>query len=75
MATLPALTSAQVVRALHRAGFVDDRQRGSHLMLWHPETRARTVVPVHRRKTIKKPLLRAIIQDARMTVEDFLKFV
>ena len=44
-------------------------------MLWHPETRARTVVPVHRRKTIKKPLLRAIIQDARMTVEDFLKFV
>lgn len=36
MAKLPALTARKVVRALHRAGFVEDRQKGSHLFknLW-----------------------------------------
>jgi predicted RNA binding protein YcfA (HicA-like mRNA interferase family) len=73
--TLPTLTLTQVVRALKRAGFVKDRQRGSHLILWHEGLRARTVVPIHSRKTIKKPLLRAIIQDARMSVEEFLELL
>jgi len=45
-----------VIRALKRAGFVEDRQRGSHLMLFHPESNARTVVPVHAGKTIKEPV-------------------
>ena len=40
MAKLPSLTARKVVRALKRAGFVEDRQRGSHLMLIHPETKA-----------------------------------
>jgi predicted RNA binding protein YcfA (HicA-like mRNA interferase family) len=68
MANLPSLTARKVVRALKRAGFVEDRQRGSHLVLMHPETKARTVVPVHPGRTIKEPLLRAIIRDASLSV-------
>jgi len=60
------------VSALKRAGFVEDRQRGSHLLLFHPDTKARTVVPIHAGRTIKKPLLRAILRDARLTVDQFL---
>ena len=48
MAKVPSLTARNVVRALKRAWFVEDRQEGSPLMLIHPETKARTVVPVHR---------------------------
>jgi predicted RNA binding protein YcfA (HicA-like mRNA interferase family) len=33
MAKLPSLTARKVVRALKRAGFVEDRQKGSHLAL------------------------------------------
>ena len=72
MATLPSLTARKVVRALKRAGFVEDRQRGSHLVLIHPETKARTVVPVHPGRTIKEPLLRAIIRDANLSVDEFV---
>lgn len=75
MATLPALRAIQVVRALKAAGFIEDRQRGSHLVLFHPETKARTVVPMHAGKTIFKPLLRAILKDAGLTVEQFLKLL
>jgi len=35
MSKLPPLTARKVVRALKRAGFVEDRQRGSHLILIH----------------------------------------
>ncbi|MGH9612516.1 MAG: type II toxin-antitoxin system HicA family toxin [Bryobacteraceae bacterium] len=65
MAELPALTSKKVVSALKRGGFVEDRQRGGHLLLIHPSTRARTVVPMHAGRTIKKLLLRAILHACR----------
>ncbi|MBK5293699.1 MAG: type II toxin-antitoxin system HicA family toxin, partial [Acidobacteriia bacterium] len=67
MSKLPSLTARKVVRALKRAGFVEDRQSGSHLILIHPETKTRTVVPVHPGRTIKAPLLRAIVRDANLS--------
>lgn len=75
MAKLPSLTAREVLRALKRAGFVEDRQRGSHLVLVNPDTKARTVVPVHAGRTIKEPLLRAIIRDARLTMEGSLGLI
>lgn len=75
MAKLPSLSARKVVRALKRAGFIEDRQRGSHLVLIHPETKDRTVVPIHSGRTISEPLLRAIIRDASLTVYDFLELL
>jgi len=72
MSKIPALTARKVIRALKRAGFVEDRQKGSHLILIHSETRARTVVPVHAGRTIKEPLLRAIVRDANLSIDEFL---
>jgi predicted RNA binding protein YcfA (HicA-like mRNA interferase family) len=75
MAKLPSLTARKVIQALKRAGFVEDRQRGSHMILCHPQTKARTVVPVHAGKTIKEPLVRAIIRDAGMLTDEFIKLL
>jgi predicted RNA binding protein YcfA (HicA-like mRNA interferase family) len=51
------------------------RRDGSHLVLIHPETRTRTVVPGHAGRTLKEPLLRAIIRDANLTVDAFRKLL
>jgi len=75
MAKLPSLTARKVVRALERAGFVKDRQKGSHLILIHPQTNARTVVPVHPGRTIKEPLLRAIVRDASLSIDEFIELL
>ncbi len=75
MPKLPSLTARKVVRALKHAGFVEDRQKGSHLILIHPDSRARTVVPVHAGRTIKEPLLRAIVRDARLTIAEFIELL
>jgi predicted RNA binding protein YcfA (HicA-like mRNA interferase family) len=75
MAKLPSLSARKVVRALKRAGFIEDRQRGSHLILIHPDTKARTVVPMHAGRTIKTPLLHAIVRDAGLPLDEFLKLL
>ena len=72
MPRLPSLTARKVIRALKRAGFVEDRQKGSHFILIQTATKARTVVPVHAGRTIKEPLLRGILRDANLSVEDFI---
>jgi predicted RNA binding protein YcfA (HicA-like mRNA interferase family) len=72
---LPSLTARKVIRALKQAGFVEDRQRGSHLVMIHPGAKTRTVVPVHAGRTIKEPLLRGIIRDANLTIEEFIELL
>ena len=52
---LPALTGAEVIQALERAGFAVARVRGSHHFLRHPDGRT-TVVPVHAGETIGRGL-------------------
>lgn len=76
MKNIPSLTAKQVIGVLKKLGFYEDRQKGSHLVLFNPTTKRRTVVPIHPGKTIKKPLLRSIIEeDAGIAIEDFLEFL
>lgn len=74
MKSLPALNSCKVIKALRKLGFQKDRQKGSHLVLFNPTRNRTVVIPVHSGKTIKKPLLKSIIEDdAGVTIEEFLK--
>ena len=63
-----------MVKALERAGFVITRVKGSHHRLRHPDGRA-TTVPVHAGHDVPKGTLRAVLQDAGLTVEDVLKYL
>jgi len=75
MSKIPSLTAKKIIKVLQKAGFVKDRQKGSHLILVNPKTKARTVIPVHQGRTIKKPLVKAIINDAKLSVEEFLEML
>jgi predicted RNA binding protein YcfA (HicA-like mRNA interferase family) len=44
---LPTLTPKEVISKLKKVGFVEDRQRGSHVILYHTETKKRAIVPLH----------------------------
>jgi predicted RNA binding protein YcfA (HicA-like mRNA interferase family) len=71
---LPALSGAEVVRALERAGFAVARIRGSHHFMRHEDERA-TVVPVHAGETTGPGLLAKILRDVEMTREEFRKLL
>lgn len=72
MSSLPVLKPSDVIRKLRKAGFVFDRHaKGSHEIWYNPDSRKRTVVPNHPGKDIPKGTLRAIIQQAGFTIEEF----
>jgi predicted RNA binding protein YcfA (HicA-like mRNA interferase family) len=66
---LPALTGREVLAILHRHGFVSVRQSGSHVVLRHADGR-RTTVPVHGARTLGRGLLRQIMRDSDLVVDD-----
>lgn len=70
---LPALRAREVVRILGKAGFTPWRQRGSHLTLYREIDGRSLTVPVHFSKTVPKGTLRAIIRQAGLTTEEFLR--
>lgn len=72
---LPRVTGREVVRALERAGFVFDRQRGSHVILVNAQTRKRVSVPIHAGQTIKLGTLKGILDDAGLTPEEFVNLL
>jgi predicted RNA binding protein YcfA (HicA-like mRNA interferase family) len=46
MSRMPQVTARELVRFLKSQGFVEDRQSGSHLTLWHAERNLSVTVPV-----------------------------
>ena len=73
-ARLPAVRPRQVVRALERAGWQVHRQRGSHLSMKKEGSPFLVTVPMHRRD-VPKGTLRGIIEDAGLTVEEFVRLL
>ena len=72
---IPIITARQLIRALKRAGFSKDRQKGSYLTLINTETNKTVTVPVHTGVDIGKGLLRKIITDAGLTTEEFINLL
>ncbi len=73
MASLPSVSGEQAVRALERAGWLKDRQRGSHAILIKPGHPATLSVPQHRE--LASGTLRALIRAAGMTVNQFVELL
>ncbi|MDE1827349.1 MAG: type II toxin-antitoxin system HicA family toxin [Thaumarchaeota archaeon] len=59
-----------VVKALSRSGFQITRQKGSHIQLSHNDGR---YVTVPRHDPIKEPTLKSILEQAKITKEEFFK--
>ena len=69
---LPSFNARQVISVLMGHGFAVDRQSGSHTLFIHPDGR-RTTVPIHGKRDLGKGLLRRIMRDAELTLDDMLK--
>ena len=62
----------EVTRILERLGFTRIRQSGSHIVYYHPDGRW-TTVPMHKGRDLGKGILRKILKDAKISVEEFEK--
>jgi len=78
---LPRVRASEVIGVLERLGFVQVRQRGSHVILkkqlvqegeGQKVIEVGCVVPLHR-KIIAVGTLKSILNQARVSVEEFLE--
>jgi predicted RNA binding protein YcfA (HicA-like mRNA interferase family) len=63
-----------VIKALNRIGFQPIRQKGSHLIMKHPDGRS-TVIPMHPGEDLGRGILLEIMKDVRISRDDFLELL
>ena len=68
MPKLPVLSGQEIVRLLEQAGFVQVRQRGSHVVM--RRNNAGCVVPLH--KEVKAGTLAGILRQAGLTADELI---
>ncbi|MBA4139333.1 MAG: type II toxin-antitoxin system HicA family toxin [Segetibacter sp.] len=66
---LPVVNSKQLIKALEYKGFFFSRQTGSHAIYINNEG-IRVTIPIHGKKDIGKGLLKQILSDARLLVDE-----
>ncbi len=71
MSRLPQISARECIRALEGAGFFVKRQVGSHIILRREEPFTQVTVPDH--KELGRGTLRAIVRQAGLSVEEFLR--
>jgi predicted RNA binding protein YcfA (HicA-like mRNA interferase family) len=68
---LRAVKPRRVIKALEMLGFTVVRQKGSHIIMKHPDGRL-TVIPVHGDEELGRGILRDILKDVRISREEFI---
>jgi predicted RNA binding protein YcfA (HicA-like mRNA interferase family) len=73
--SLPILKPRELIRALERMGFqLARKSKGAHWQFAHPDGR-RTTVPVHKGRDIGPGLLRKILRDIEVDVEELQEWL
>lgn len=62
----------EIISILAKLGFIRKRQSGSHVVMFHSDTKVTIPVPIHA-KDMKRGLLLGIIKQAKSSEEEFLK--
>ena len=71
---LKPVKAEKVIKVLSKLGFQTVRQKGSHVIMKHPDGRI-TVIPVHKGEDLGRGILREIIKDTKVNKEEFLKLL
>jgi predicted RNA binding protein YcfA (HicA-like mRNA interferase family) len=71
---LPRVTATDIIRALEKAGYSLSRQSGSHKIYKNSSGR-RVTVPYHSGDILHPKVLKSILKDADLTIEDLKHFI
>ncbi len=75
MSKLPIISGKRLLKTLLKNGFTQLRQKGSHVFIESENGKVGTVIPVHANEDLGKGLLKSILNDLELTVEDLIKML
>lgn len=68
---LPVVSGLQAIKAFEKLGYVMTRQTGSHIRMKHLSDRSKKPLSMPNHKVISKGLIRKLLRDSELTVEEF----
>ena len=71
---LPRITASEMIKVLERIGFFFVRQSGSHRIYKNKEGK-RVTVPYHSKRILHPKVLKSILRDAELSLENFRKLI
>ncbi len=74
MSKLPVVSAKELEKILIKLGFEITRQKGSHRFYKHPDGRY-TTVPHHPGEDISHPLIRAILREIDLDVDEYIRLL
>jgi len=69
---LPVVKPKQVIRVHERAGFFIHHTTGSHHILKHPDRPISRVTVAYHSRDLERKTLATIIEQARLSIEEFV---
>ncbi|MBI4722384.1 MAG: type II toxin-antitoxin system HicA family toxin [Candidatus Stahlbacteria bacterium] len=74
MSKLQIIDAKKMEKLLFLLGFEKSRQRGSHVFYRHFDGRT-TTVPHHKGRVLARPLIREILREIEIAVDDYNKYL
>ncbi len=74
MSKLQIIDAQTMEKLLFFLGFKGVRQKGSHVFYRHPDGRT-TTVPHHKGRVLARPLIREILKDIEITVDEYTQYL
>lgn len=71
MTKLPPISGSALIKKLRQFGFEVIRQRGSHVIMKNMQGII-TIIPNHKGKDIDQGLIRKILKQAQISLDDYL---
>jgi len=75
MSKLPVVSGGKAVERFEKLGYVVVRQKGSHIRMWHKSDRNKKPLTIPKHKVLGKGLLRKLLRDAEISVEEFCELL
>lgn len=70
---LPVLSGKELIKIFEKLGYEVVRQKGSHVRRCHKSDKSKKILTAPLHQTVGKGLLRKILRDAEISVEEFDK--
>ncbi len=75
MSKLPSISAKEAIKVFEKLGYQIIRQKGSHIRMCHEINKNKRPLTIPNHKIIGRGLLRKLLRDTRLTVEDLLKLL
>lgn len=75
MPKIPVVSARKFIKVLKKVGYIHDHTEGSHYIFYHPAKRLRVSVPMHQGRDLGQGITLALIKDAKLTRDEFLRLL